>query len=177
MVSARSNGDAAELLAAKTALQHLARDHARIPFSWDSSAHAGFTTGKPWMRANDDYAICNAKQQQSDKASVLSFWKRMLKLRQQHNDIFIHGDFDILEMHNEDTFTFTKTWRNRKAYVVLNFTEQEQSIDFPETLRNQKVELLVSSVEGDSDGRLAPYEGRVYLLQHSGGQTIGQNAT
>jgi oligo-1,6-glucosidase len=164
MVDQRSGSDPEDLAAAKTALQYLARDHARIPFSWDNAPNAGFSKVKPWMRAHDDYAVCNAKQQQGDKKSVLSFWKGMLELRRQHNDLFVHGDFDVLDMGDPKVFKYTKTWQSRRAYVVLNFTDKEQIMETPSELQNQKAEFLVSSAEMVDDSHLAAYEGRVYLL-------------
>ena len=32
-------------------LQASGRDNARTPVQWDDSPNAGFTTGKPWIRA------------------------------------------------------------------------------------------------------------------------------
>ena len=164
MVDQRSGGDESELAAAKASLQHLARDHARIPFSWSDSKNAGFSESTPWMRANDDTAVCNAKQQQTDKASVLSFWKRMLQLRRQYADIFVHGDFDIQDMENPSLFKFTKTWQNRKAFVVLNFSGEAQQLDLASEVGTQKPSLLVSSADSSQEKELAAYEGRIYLL-------------
>jgi alpha-glucosidase len=164
MVDQRSGGDPKELAAAKSSLQHLARDHARIPFSWSDSKNAGFSESTPWMRANDDTAVCNAKQQQTDKASVLSFWKRMLQLRRQYADIFVHGDFDIQDMENPSLFKFTKTWQNRKAFVVLNFSDQAQQLNLASEVGTQKPSFLVSSADSSQEKELAAYEGRIYLL-------------
>lgn len=164
MVADRSNNSPSELASAKTALQHLARDHARIPFSWSSDPNAGFSPTKPWMRAHDDAALCNARQQQSDKTSVLAFWKRVLQLRRQQNDLFVHGDFDVVDMENEKIFMFTKVWGAKRAFVVLNFTDKEQELELPEQVRSGKMEFLVSSIDGEREGNLAPWEGRVYLF-------------
>ncbi|ORY11268.1 glycoside hydrolase superfamily [Clohesyomyces aquaticus] len=164
MVAGRSGNDPEELMAAKVSLQHLARDHARVPVPWTAGENAGFSTAKPWMRPNDDYAVCNAKQQQTDKNSVLAFWKRMLKLRQQYGDLFVHGDFDVVDVENKDVFTFSKTWQNRKALVVLNFTEKERELALPAEVRSQKMQLLVSSVDHVKQTQLSAYEGRVYLI-------------
>lgn len=52
---------------------------------WDSSPHAGFTTGNPWMRVNDDYPeTWNASAQVNDDASVWTFWKTALATRKEH---------------------------------------------------------------------------------------------
>jgi alpha-glucosidase len=84
-------------------LSKKARDHSRTPMQvrksllfvscnigshkcqWDASSHAGFTTGIPWMRVNDDFAEpWNASSQMKDEGSVLSFWKRAFATRKEH---------------------------------------------------------------------------------------------
>lgn len=164
MVKERSDSDADALASAKLALNHLSRDHSRVPMHWDDSKHGGFTTGTPWMRVNDDYPICNAKQQLSDKKSVLAFWRQMLSLRKQYRDLFVYGNFDVVDESNEKLFCFTKEWKGEKALVVLNFTDAVQSFGVADVVTAKKVELLSSTVEELTESRLVPFEGRVYLL-------------
>ena len=64
--------------------QRKARDHARTPLQWNGAPHAGFTTGTPWMRVNDDYAEgWNVEAEMKDPHSVWHFWKRALHLRRE----------------------------------------------------------------------------------------------
>jgi oligo-1,6-glucosidase len=166
MVAKRTNNDPTALAAAHKSLQHLARDHSRVPFSWSTAPHNGFSppdaTEKPWMRPLEDAEICNAKQQQNDKNSVLSFWKRILQVRKQHNDLLVHGQYDDVE--NPHFFVFSKTWKGTKALCICNFTDQRKVLEVPEVVRDEKMELLVSSVDGCAEKELAAYEGRIYLL-------------
>ena len=168
MVAARTNNEPSALKAAKASLQHLARDHARVPLSWSTAPNNGFSppdaTAKPWMRPLPDADVCNAKQQQGDKHSVLSFWKRMLQTRRDYNDLLVHGDYEDLDLENKDIYVFSKSWRGQKAVAVCNFTDKVTKLVLPEAVANAKRELLVSSVEGCEDGELAAYEGRIYLL-------------
>lgn len=168
MVHDRSGGDAKALAAAKASLQHLARDHARVPMSWSTAQHNGFSpqdsTTVPWMRPLEDAAVCNAKQQQGDKESVLAFWKKMLAVRRQHRDLLVHGEFDDLDVENRDLFVFTKTWNGRKALAVCNFTDKTQGLKLPEAVASSKRELLVSSLDKADGEELDAWEGRVYLL-------------
>lgn len=168
MVAARTNNAPDALKAAKLALQHLARDHARVPLSWSTAPHNGFSPpdarAKPWMRPLPDAEACNAKQQQSDPHSVLAFWKRMLKVRREYNDLLVHGDYEDLDPQNEHLFVFAKTWQGRTAVAVCNFTEGEREVVVPGEAGARKREVLVSSVEGWKEGVLAPFEGRIYLL-------------
>ncbi|KAF1974025.1 glycoside hydrolase [Bimuria novae-zelandiae CBS 107.79] len=165
MVAERSNNDPEALAAAKKSLQHLARDHARVPMSWADAPFNGFSppesTSTPWMRPLEDAATCNARQQAGDKDSVLGFWKKMLALRRAHNDLFVHGEFDDLDVESEELFVFTKTWRGEKALVMCNFTDKVVQMEVPDV---SKRELLVSSLGRGDEENLEAWEGRVYLL-------------
>ncbi|KAJ8603192.1 hypothetical protein MRB53_042245 [Persea americana] len=84
-------------------LQRKARDHARTPMQWTSGPNAGFCAPgvKPWMRVNDDYETVNAEAQlkhaNPDELSVFQFWKRGLANRKAHKEVFVYGDFELLE--------------------------------------------------------------------------------
>jgi oligo-1,6-glucosidase len=168
MVARRTNNDPEALAAAHASLQHLARDHSRVPFSWSTAKYNGFSPPdakeKPWMRPLEDAKVCNAEQQQGDENSVLSFWKRILKVREGHNDLLVHGQYDDLDVENTEFFVFSKTWEGKKAVCICNFTDQKKALEFPEAVKGEKMELLVSSVDGCEERELAAYEGRIYLL-------------
>ncbi|EDU41750.1 alpha-glucosidase [Pyrenophora tritici-repentis] len=171
MVAARTKNDSKALEAAHRSLQHLARDHARVPMSWSTAPHNGFSppdaSAKPWMRPLEDAKVCNATQQQSDKSSVLAFWKTMLQIRKEHADLLVHGQYDDLAVDDLDIFVFTKTWMGTKVLCVCNFTDRERDMVVPKSLERVKKELLMSSVGGDgrfSEEQLQAYEGRVYML-------------
>jgi alpha-glucosidase len=164
MVDERTGGNPEALASAKAAIQHLARDHSRTPMQWNNTANGGFSQATPWMRVNDDYSTCNVKQQKMDKNSVLSFWKNMLVLRKQFADLFVYGDFLLLDEADEKRFCFVKQWNNEKALVVLNFTAEEQEWRLPASLGSQKAEMVVSTADAAKTNSLTGYEGRVYLI-------------
>ena len=68
------------------------------------------------------------------------------------------------EETGEEVFSFTKTWRNRRALVVCNFSDKGREFEVPAQVRGDKLEFLASSADGDRGSELAAYEGRVYLL-------------
>lgn len=164
MVAERSNNDPAKLAEAHAALQHLARDHARSPMQWNSTLpNGGFTTpeAKPWMKLNPYTETINVAQQLGDKNSVLAFWKRMLEVRRQHNNLLVHGDFKLVDAENPDVFSFVKDFRGQKALTVCNFSGKEQSLP-------REVEGHYKFVVGNVDVRgdtLQPWEGRIYLVE------------
>lgn len=52
-----------------SALKAVSRDNARTPMQWNTSAHAGFTTGEPWIRVNPNYLQINAEAAVEDKTA------------------------------------------------------------------------------------------------------------
>lgn len=169
MVAKRTNNDPEALKAAHTSLQHLARDHSRVPMSWSKGQTNGFSPAgskaAPWMRALEDAEVCNVEDQRNDKTSVLGFWKKMLSVRKEWKDLLVHGQYDDLDIENEDFYTFSKTYNGKKAVVVCNFTDKEQSLEFPASVSNEKMKLLISSVESDAvDGKLKAWEGRIHVV-------------
>ncbi|KAG0645308.1 Alpha-glucosidase [Hyphodiscus hymeniophilus] len=163
---ARSGNDPAVRDHVMKSIQILGRDHARLPMQWDATAYSGFTTNKngAWMRTHDEYKSINVASQLNKSDSVLNFWKKMLSLRKEYKDLFIHGSFKGFDMTNEKTFVFAKAFGKDKAIVVCNFTAEEQKFERPGV--NGKFELLISNVEGvdGTESVLKGYEGRVYLV-------------
>ncbi|TFK96303.1 glycoside hydrolase superfamily [Pterulicium gracile] len=128
-----------------------ARDHARTPMQWANSANAGFSTGTPWMRVNEDYEDWNVADQEQDLPSVLVFWRAALAMRKKQHDVLIYGDFlDLLPDH-ENLFIFKRKLGDVSALVMLNFAVEEESY-----------ELGVAESEHDSyDFLLGNYPGEV----------------
>jgi alpha-glucosidase len=186
--------------------QRKARDHARVPMQvfelvvilracltlahqWDATEHAGFTSGTPWMRVNDDYKQWNAASQVSDPRSVRSFWKEALRVRKTNdvlvsslllmNDIKlmisiqIYGDFLNMTNGDEQIFAYTRSLGNTTALVILNFKAEEIqfSLDdeqdwkaFTFVLGNyyHGVTSGMPTMSGN-DIQLRGYEGRLYI--------------
>ena len=140
------------------------RDNARTPVQWSSEKNAGFTTGTPWMRVNDNYKEINVAKQIDDNTSVFGFWKKVLKLRKEHEDIFVHGDYRLVDDDSENLYTFEKESKDgKKALVILNFTETEYDTVLPK-LGGKGWQLLYSNVE-DWGKTLKPWEGKVFLAE------------
>jgi len=162
----QTSGDPAALQRVKRALQHMARDHARLPMQWDNSLNAGFTkASNTWMRVHDDYQDINVKDQLLDPDSIFSFWKQILRVRKEHADVFVHGGFRILDYDNENVFIYEKKVDNKLAFIVLNFTKETQEIDLSSSLGTDQLKILAQNYDDDCPGRLRPFEGRLYLRE------------
>ncbi|KAJ8703301.1 hypothetical protein PTI98_001936 [Pleurotus ostreatus] len=148
-------------------LQRKARDHGRTPMQWNDTTHAGFTTGTPWMRVNDDYKACNAESQTRDETSVLSFWKRAIQVRKAR-DVLIYGDFVELDHLNKAVFAYTRSLGNSSALVLLNFSKSEVEYRVEGIMTDGfKCELSNYASEDSTEYLgsviLKGFEGRVYF--------------
>ena len=57
------------------------RDNARTPMQWDETENAGFTTGTPWIKVNDNYKTINAKSQVDDPDSIFNCYRKLVSFR------------------------------------------------------------------------------------------------
>jgi alpha-glucosidase len=57
------------------------RDGCRTPMQWTANAHAGFTTGQPWLPLAQDYVRENVENQNVDGRSILSLYRALISLR------------------------------------------------------------------------------------------------
>lgn len=115
------------------------------------------------MRVNDNYTEINAAAQEDDPNSVLNFYRKMLKLRQEHKDSMVFGVFELLDKDNESTMTYLKKGEKETVAVVLNFSGKEQSFSIPGA-KNKNL-VVSSALNGKPSGdKLAAYEGRVYVV-------------
>jgi oligo-1,6-glucosidase len=125
------NNEAKQSLA-RDIMQKKSRDNARTPVQWTSDKHAGFTSGStPWMRVNDDYTTVNAAAQIANPEpapgmlSVHAFWKRALENRKKHADVFVYGDFEMLDMANKKVVAFRR-WSEKEEFItVCNFSGEK----------------------------------------------------
>ena len=195
LVKAKHGADNQEELdKAFDALQHLARDHARIPMAWSDGPQGGFSltngdasqnSNEPWMAVHPLASEINAASQMDDSNSVLAFWRRMLAFRREHPDLFVYGDYDALRVDDPHIYMFVKQKVSddaahsefNKALVVLNFSPEERRWEPPSRAEldldkimgadREAVKLIpiMGTVEEKSQSEvMAPFEGRVYLV-------------
>lgn len=163
-IKVKSGGEPKALARALAGLQYLARDHARLPMSWDDSGNAGFTQGeKPWMRVHDNYALINVQNQLSDPHSVRSFWKKILRFRKKYADVLVHGIYKPVQDQDFKVLVYEKHGSGRNAVVALNFSGTEQPIQNLPSVDGATKDVYLSTHGDLIEGRLRPYEGLVWI--------------
>lgn len=137
------------------------RDNARTPMQWDDSANAGFTTGTPWIKVNDNYDKINAKSQVDDPDSIFSCYKKLVQLRKDYQ-VFVDGKFTLLLEDDENIFAYSRKNEENTMLVVCNFFDKE--IPMPLAKECEGMEVLISNYKDTSDmSVLRPYEARMYI--------------
>ena len=69
----------------------------RTPMQWSAEHAAGFTTGTAWGSVNRNYTEVNVAAQTDDPASLLSYYRTLIHLRNNHAALrvgeYIHGQY------------------------------------------------------------------------------------
>jgi alpha-glucosidase len=142
-----------------------ARDNSRTPMQWSTDANAGFTTGTPWMKVNPNYVTINVGNQEVDAESVLSFYKKMIRLRKNY-EVFTYGVYDLVAADHPQVYAYTRKSETFKVVVISNLTKEEAEFGV-EGL--ELMELLLHNypvtAEISASILLKPYETRVYRLR------------
>ncbi len=124
-------------------LSNTSRDNARTPMQWDSSENAGFTTGKPWLKINENYININVEKQISDENSIFNYYKKLIRLK-KGNEILTHGKFNLLLEDDTDIFAYTRGTENEKYLILSNLTENSKTVSLKD-FENLKKEIVLSN--------------------------------
>ena len=137
------------------------RDNARTPMQWDDTENAGFTTGTPWIKVNDNYDKINARSQVDDPDSIFSCYRKLVQLRKDY-PVFVDGKFTLLLEEDENIFAYSRKNEEKTMIVVCNFFDKE--IPMPLAKECGDMEVLISNYKDTSDmSVLRPYEARMYI--------------
>lgn len=105
------------------------RDNSRTPYPWDAGANAGFTEGKPWLKANPDYRVNNAYIQAREEHSLYHFYRKLIALRksEEYLDTLVYGEIQEIEVETEGVIAFRRSSREGKEIQVwVNMTDAVQ---------------------------------------------------
>lgn len=140
------------------------RDSARTPVQWDDSANAGFTTGTPWMPVNENYREINVAAEERKADSLLNFYRRAIQLRKTLRvvrDGIYREHFPLSAKH----YVYSRETETQRLLVICSFSNRETRLRVPRGFDLSKARLVLKSHEKAVDGRLQPYETRVFLWE------------
>ena len=139
-------------------LCYKSRDNARTPMQWNDQKNAGFTTGTPWIKVNQNYVEINAEEEVKRADSVFSYYKKLIALRHQE-EVIVYGHYELLLPESEELYVYTRELNEEKLLVICNFTDKEVSYAVPDEFVGK--EILISNYEEQEmkqELSLKPYE-------------------
>lgn len=131
------NGDLQAFLEGQ---KQTSRENGRTPFQWNTMQNAGFTTGKPWLKVNQNFKTLNAEAQEKDPESVLHYFRQLVLIRKK-NPTLVYGQYQVLDENNPDVFAYSRELNGKKVVVLLNFTDKTAPYQLDFKLGKHKVIL------------------------------------
>ena len=136
------------------------RDHARAPFQWDDSVNGGFNEGHtPWLKINEYYKEINVKKEENEDNSILNFYKKMIRLRNE-SETLKFGDFEEIKSNNYVAKFLRKT-KNEIFLIVVNLSKKT----FKDKKLDESKEIILSNYEKHDKNVLKPYEAIIYKIK------------
>jgi len=144
------------------------RDNGRTPFQWNATANAGFTTVKPWLKVNPNYSFVNVEIEESDRNSVLNYFREMVKVRK--SDLaFVYGKYSLLDTGNPYIYAYTRELNNNKYLIILNFHDKTATtnvgVDITESKSVINNYLGTSKIINKSQVTLKPYQAVILKIK------------
>ena len=141
-----------------TFVQAFSRDNARTPMQWDTSANAGFTTGKPWLALNENFKTINVLNETEDSTSVLNWYKKLGQIRKQKKAL-TQGNFTPILAEHAQIFAYKRIFasdnENDTVTVLVNLSETDATYDSAIVVG---CELIVSNYGDTEPGKMRPLE-------------------
>jgi len=149
------------------AINKKGRDNARRPIPWDESLNGGFSTETPWLALNPNYQDLNVKKDQQDEESIFRYYKKLIRLRKEH-ELIVWGDYKELLPNDPQLFVYERSYQGETWLMIINFYEKSTMYKDDD----RKVETIVISNYIDSSKKidkleLRPFESIVYKLKKS----------
>ncbi|EIT1242530.1 alpha,alpha-phosphotrehalase [Staphylococcus pseudintermedius] len=130
-----------------TILGQKSRDNSRTPMQWNGEAHAGFTTGTPWIDVADNYDTVNVEAAMADPESILYTYKKLIQLRHEH-DIVTYGEVVPRYLDHPQLFVYERRYQGDTWLIIVNMTSEK--VTLPEDLdRSGSVVLQNGIIEGN----------------------------
>jgi alpha-amylase len=92
----------------------------RTPMQWSTEPGAGFTTGTPWESPQTDWAVTNVQAQDTDAASLLNHYRRLIHLRNAHSALSA-GDLTFGSTSDGAVAVFVRRSPDETLMISLNF--------------------------------------------------------
>lgn len=129
----------------------MSRDNARTPMQWSDEENAGFTTGTPWLKVNENYTKINARQQEMDPDSVLQYYRRLIALRKDpaYREVFAYGKFAPAFAEVDKIMAYYRKTEEKTVLIAANFGETVAELKLDATVEDVLLTNGLAGLDGD----------------------------
>lgn len=115
----------------------MSRDNARTPMQWSDEPNAGFTTGTPWLKVNENYKNINVASQENVSDSVLNYYRSLIALRKsnEYKNVFTYGEFIPVYQDTDSIMAYYRKDEDKQILIAANFGEAAVSISLEHPAR------------------------------------------
>ena len=110
----------------------MSRDNARTPMQWKDAPQAGFTSGTPWLKVNDNYPVINVEKEEGQPDSVLHYYRKLIALRKsgEYRELFTYGKFEPAYENADHVMAYYRILQGRRVLVAANFGTETIELDW-----------------------------------------------
>ena len=110
----------------------MSRDNARTPMQWKDAPQAGFTSGTPWLKVNDNYPVINVEKEEGQPDSVLHYYRKLIALRKsgEYRELFTYGKFEPTYENADHVMAYYRILQGRRVLVAANFGTDTIELDW-----------------------------------------------
>ena len=151
---------------ALAAVDHYSRDNARRPFQWDDTENAGFTTGKPWLRVNENYTRINLAEQIHRPDSVWNFYRQLIELRRNpdYAETVVYGEMVPYLEEQTNLMAYYRKGEAQTLLVLGNYQAKAQDVILPASVQAVLLNNLPDFNAEDGVLHMAPWQFAVVEL-------------
>ena len=127
----------------------MSRDNARTPMQWKDAPQAGFTSGTPWLKVNDNYPVINVEKEEGQLDSVLHYYRKLIALRKsgEYRELFTYGKFEPAYENADHVMAYYRILQGRRVLVAANFGTDTIELDWEVPAKKAENKLILEKCE------------------------------
>tara|TARA_B100000745_G_C20153599_1_gene395380 strand:+ start:1976 stop:3595 length:1620 start_codon:yes stop_codon:yes gene_type:complete len=99
----------------------------RTPMQWNAGPFAGFSVDKSWQQPNDDFEQKNVAIQSAQGDSLLSHYRNLIHIRQQHPAL-LYGATTMIDSRSDRVMSFMRSSGVENILVLINMSRKAMPV-------------------------------------------------
>ena len=148
----------------------MGRDNSRTPMQWSSDENAGFTSGRPWIKAGVSSRDVNVENDLADPDSIIKYLRAMIEFRKE-NPVLVYGEYVEHLAADPSLFVFRRKMDGNEFLIILNFSRKNINLYAgdgfnPGSIENDEPLICnYGRLESASANVVRPFEARIYRTE------------